>query len=201
MNTSNPLQLFTCFPKLPIELRLKIWKEALPGPRILPVECRFNFVQGIEQKHFIVTTPPPVAFHVSRESRQEALKKYTSRLDTTSNTSNFWIGPVNDTIYMAWPKGDYIIAWVSDWFQADVDKILSLIQHFAIDSQLFVVGEARNIAIYFAELKTLTWVLHDPKCEQGVSYNAKTVTFADGSGQRQKNLQQAGPQTFAESSI
>ncbi|KAH6664426.1 hypothetical protein B0J14DRAFT_245553 [Halenospora varia] len=30
-------QTFTCFPKLPLELRLKIWREALPGRRIVEI--------------------------------------------------------------------------------------------------------------------------------------------------------------------
>jgi hypothetical protein len=30
-------QKFTLFPKLPTELRLKIWKHALPGPRVVPL--------------------------------------------------------------------------------------------------------------------------------------------------------------------
>jgi hypothetical protein len=31
----EPPEEFTLFPKLPIELRLKIWKAALPGPRVI----------------------------------------------------------------------------------------------------------------------------------------------------------------------
>jgi len=33
----EPAQEFTCFPKLPIELRLKIWECHLPGPRIIEI--------------------------------------------------------------------------------------------------------------------------------------------------------------------
>ena len=39
--TKSPItdteQKFTLFPKLPTELRLKIWKYALPGPRVVPL--------------------------------------------------------------------------------------------------------------------------------------------------------------------
>jgi 2EXR family len=34
---SIPLTEFTLFPKLPAELRVKIWKNALPGPRVIPL--------------------------------------------------------------------------------------------------------------------------------------------------------------------
>lgn len=34
---SEVLEEFTVFPKLPIELRLRIWKFTLPGPRIVQV--------------------------------------------------------------------------------------------------------------------------------------------------------------------
>jgi hypothetical protein len=34
---SDTEQKFTLFPKLPTELRHKIWKHALPGPRVVPL--------------------------------------------------------------------------------------------------------------------------------------------------------------------
>ena len=39
---------FPVFPKLPIELRLKIWKHALPGPRVLPLPTE-NFIGREEE--------------------------------------------------------------------------------------------------------------------------------------------------------
>lgn len=35
---------FTPFKKLPIELRFKIWKEALPGPRLVDVAFVFETI-------------------------------------------------------------------------------------------------------------------------------------------------------------
>ncbi|KAF8860144.1 hypothetical protein BDZ45DRAFT_741750 [Acephala macrosclerotiorum] len=37
IHTRWTLDEFTLFPKLPIELRLKIWNEALPGPRVVEI--------------------------------------------------------------------------------------------------------------------------------------------------------------------
>lgn len=34
--------MFTCFPKLPLELRLKIWREALPGRRIIEISTHYD---------------------------------------------------------------------------------------------------------------------------------------------------------------
>jgi len=35
--TNDANCVFTLFPKLPLELRLKIWKHTLPGPRVVPI--------------------------------------------------------------------------------------------------------------------------------------------------------------------
>jgi hypothetical protein len=64
-------ETFTHFPKLATELRHKIWKMALPGPRVVAV------------KYSKATKLPfspariPAILQVNRESRDEALKSYT----------------------------------------------------------------------------------------------------------------------------
>lgn len=35
--TNDGNRVFTLFPKLPIVLRLKIWKQTLPGPRVVRI--------------------------------------------------------------------------------------------------------------------------------------------------------------------
>jgi len=61
---------FTLFPLLPTELRLKVWKFTLPGPRIL--ELRYD------KKHaeFISVARLPRALFICKESREETLKHY-----------------------------------------------------------------------------------------------------------------------------
>ncbi|TGO47386.1 hypothetical protein BCON_0280g00130 [Botryotinia convoluta] len=39
---------FTCFPRLPLELRRKIWLHALPGPRTISLHLATNLYSGLE---------------------------------------------------------------------------------------------------------------------------------------------------------
>ncbi|KAH9222737.1 hypothetical protein DL95DRAFT_258460, partial [Leptodontidium sp. 2 PMI_412] len=59
------------FPKLPAELRFKIWILSLPGPRV--VELHYNALTS----RAVSSTPAPAALHTSRESHEEALKQYS----------------------------------------------------------------------------------------------------------------------------
>jgi hypothetical protein len=89
---------FINFAKLPVELRIKIWRLLLPGPRIVEVIHRvtdtgFKIRPGI---------PPPVLLHVCHEVRQIALKKYRMWLDNPQfNGCHIRIDPINDTILAA----------------------------------------------------------------------------------------------------
>ncbi|TAQ85659.1 hypothetical protein B7494_g6021 [Chlorociboria aeruginascens] len=95
--SSTSTQTFHPFPRLPIEIRLKVWKNALPGPRIITLKC-VDFVQmymQYQEKKFrtvysvITDTKTPVVLHVNQEARYEGSKVYT--LDF-----GFWIlcGPI-----------------------------------------------------------------------------------------------------------
>lgn len=73
----NPQQ-FELFKELPAELRLKIWKEAMPGLRIIEVFWS-------EQKScFVTNCPIPRLLHVCFESRKCALARY-KKLEVRSN--------------------------------------------------------------------------------------------------------------------
>jgi hypothetical protein len=65
-------ETFTLFPKLPIELRLKIWEEALPGPRIIEIHHDdnrlYNFEGEDEVNRIEVKLPPPILHSVCQES-------------------------------------------------------------------------------------------------------------------------------------
>lgn len=79
---SNDAASFELFPKLPTEIRLKIWKLALPGPRIVKVRpCSVKFMEelaaGDMTKHtFVSPTKAPSILFVCGESRKEAMKTY-----------------------------------------------------------------------------------------------------------------------------
>lgn len=60
---------FTCFPKLPIELRLMIWEFSRPGPCLI-------YFQPHSGKNTYWRGNVPVGLHVNRESRQTFLRSY-----------------------------------------------------------------------------------------------------------------------------
>ena len=85
---TNFLSTFTPFPKLPVELRLKIWKYGCLFTR--NVDIRAKEISGIVCKYtdevahyFHSYAPPPPLLHICRESRSEALKHYQLEFGTT----------------------------------------------------------------------------------------------------------------------
>jgi hypothetical protein len=76
--TTNTEQVFTLFPKLPPELRLKIWKQALPGPRVV-LFCIWDMLQGnraevarrCDSTNSLITIT-----HVCQEARGVVLNTY-----------------------------------------------------------------------------------------------------------------------------
>jgi hypothetical protein len=74
-NLGHKLETFTCFPRLPPEMRGTIWKFTFPRRRLIdltlvrPYYGRPIYGRGADPKH-------PIALHVNRESRAIALQTY-----------------------------------------------------------------------------------------------------------------------------
>jgi hypothetical protein len=84
-NTPSPADSFTSFPKLPAEVRLKIWSLALPGPRVITIAPDYSSApeffdpehpHSTRYKARACTKPVPALLHCSFESRAVALKSY-----------------------------------------------------------------------------------------------------------------------------
>lgn len=77
------MENFTLLPNLAVELRLKIWRSTLPGPRNVGIKTRIKdagFGGWIAREN---APPPPVALQVCHESREEAQKYYILSFGTT----------------------------------------------------------------------------------------------------------------------
>ncbi|KAF8848696.1 hypothetical protein BDZ45DRAFT_262228 [Acephala macrosclerotiorum] len=93
---SDPLLQFQPFPRLPIELRLKIWRHAMNEPRLIELEWGpdlseiTNSHRGSHQWHRVCprSRQPPALLHTNQESRYEALLVYSLRSFDTP-TSRF----------------------------------------------------------------------------------------------------------------
>lgn len=71
----RPLEMFTFFPHLPKELRLKIWNYATRQSRtlLLSVTWYWGREESIENENKV-----PAVLHTCSEARQEGLKHYTA---------------------------------------------------------------------------------------------------------------------------
>lgn len=92
LQPSYTLNTFDVFPKLPIELRHKIWKYTFPGRRYVCMDIIFCGDSGTlgercsRYDHLSETEQLPIALSINRESRQETLRTYSLfyRSDFTS---------------------------------------------------------------------------------------------------------------------
>ncbi|PMD60849.1 uncharacterized protein K444DRAFT_381764 [Hyaloscypha bicolor E] len=75
---NKALTEFTLFPKLPVELQIKIWKYAIPPPRLVRVNVRRRFPFSLGLVCFSTNTPVPGLLGACKTSRETILKVYTT---------------------------------------------------------------------------------------------------------------------------
>jgi hypothetical protein len=89
---------FSCFPNLPVELRLKIWSfAAIEPPRIV---TGLYFRQG--DQAFKSVTPNPTVMRVCQESREAGSKIFSLLLEAESKSipsARLYVNPDLDTVY------------------------------------------------------------------------------------------------------
>lgn len=87
---------FHSFSKLPIEIRLEIWKNILPGPRLIQVHY------DVRVGKFWTTTPSPAKLLVCSESRYEMLKEWPLRFATRGHSPLVRANLDIDTVRLSW---------------------------------------------------------------------------------------------------
>jgi hypothetical protein len=81
---------FTLFPKLPPELRTKIWDEVCLEPRIVGVEVKdYHDSKWVSDYAFLPRTSAPAVLHACTEARKHGLKYYTRVFQYIGNRSLF----------------------------------------------------------------------------------------------------------------
>jgi hypothetical protein len=84
---------FTFFPLLVIELRLRIWEFALPGPRIVDIYYDTETDEFYERQFASGLS----MLYVNHESRVEVLKLYKPYFGTPSHCARIWLN-MTDTV-------------------------------------------------------------------------------------------------------
>jgi hypothetical protein len=101
--TCQPSGIFTCFSRLPFELRRKIWICALPGPRPIFIKTRPkipNIYNSAGYDYVRVIATPPALLHTSNESRELALEFYKLSFGGISKGHPVYIDFQMDILYL-----------------------------------------------------------------------------------------------------
>ncbi|KAH7360732.1 hypothetical protein BKA65DRAFT_533979 [Rhexocercosporidium sp. MPI-PUGE-AT-0058] len=137
---------FTLFPKLPIELRFKIWKDAQPRGRVISL----IFKQNAPDDSFALSSQP-ILLSVNQESRSETLKIFklitaSGEQDAPVSRRPIYIDPLTDCLLIA-----------DDWKTApiDPDTVISL-DHIVSWLSMDVIKSLKTLAIGLIIMETNT---------------------------------------------
>jgi hypothetical protein len=159
--SAGGLTKFAVFPKLPKELKLMIWKKALPGPRVVELEYHQNDNDGdgdgdgdddgdddddddddgndddndgefIMQGHFTSPCPIPVILSVCQESRTEAQNQYELSFPSIGSGPKVYFNPSIDTLVLSW-RGAFTNAAIA----AARNDIFGKVEHICFASWEF----------------------------------------------------------------
>ncbi|KAH8770675.1 hypothetical protein F5882DRAFT_441943 [Hyaloscypha sp. PMI_1271] len=169
---------FSLFPKFPAELRLKIWKLALPGPRI--VEVYYDRAKHPWDESFIrFNTPPPSVLHANWESRRVALEKYWLRIGSEGFKGCFaQIDPTEDTVFIPFNslmKLQQRLINGKAWSKEAKESVRSL----AVDARSWKRLCGPEGFVYFENLEKFTIVIHDSaKCQSKEKWGVRDTDLS-----------------------
>ena len=119
---------FERFPKLPPELRIKIWK-LVPEPRIVMV--RFDR-DGRKHRHKFAASFP-VILHACRESGREGLKMYQRAFDSKRALNGVYFNFKKNTLCPDfWAYHSQLDFFVKKLRPSDLDQVESIVETTAI---------------------------------------------------------------------
>jgi hypothetical protein len=150
---------FKKFPKLPLELRLKIWYFAFPEPRVLK-NLSVNEYGSWNGEPFSFHDCPPVSLFVNRESRSETLMRYRD-LSVSLETSekSVYFSPVHDAVYLgsivSFTEGENSVEFLA-WHTTQIIEQLSPIQNLILDG-LYMDRTFRKFLLHEREHDTEFW--------------------------------------------
>ncbi|KAL2072159.1 hypothetical protein VTL71DRAFT_11502 [Oculimacula yallundae] len=179
-NTPTELQKYPKFPKFPLELRLKVIKNAISteatrsSKRVVEIlyfdPCNKDVgtdgwpYHQSDHKHNTYSQLPGL-HQVDTEFRAEAFKKWSVSIDRPSGDSYTRFDPEETIVYLSYTElsmraQDDDMDMYTDMLTADVCK---KIKHLAIDAEMWSTPE-KNPLQKFTNLETFTFVVHDAGC-------------------------------------
>lgn len=187
---------FTLFPELPIEIRLKIWRHALPGSRVIGtcLERRYSISDTwhLQQKYMsirhrsLLSCKTPVPLFVCQESRNEALRFYQLRHVLGFTQKPVYIDFSRDIIYLEDLQEDSPSARITVHNLANLleDGNRSAIQFLAMDSDFYslLYERCRNdlqALQEFTNLKEFILVKHFRGCKDNWTENNPQMTLVE----------------------
>ncbi|PMD17393.1 hypothetical protein NA56DRAFT_579130, partial [Hyaloscypha hepaticicola] len=123
----SSLKEFPLFPRLPFEIRHLIWREALPGPRL--VELLYDEDIGA----CISRSPLPICLWICSESRKEAKLFYRLMFATDRAEASIYLDPRIDEVYLGVGNFHPAPRSVLDLFLALDPKDIGQIENLAMD--------------------------------------------------------------------
>jgi hypothetical protein len=126
----GPPPTFTLFPNVPAELQIKIWRCALPGPRII----QLHYLNGSFSFH---GARPPPALHTCRTSREAALSVFEPAFTRNNKLAPIYIDLAHDTLHLATEPG--MFAHTAGSFPDIKKKIQSLAVEISSNEDLETV--------------------------------------------------------------
>lgn len=124
-NTLNANE-FHQFPKLPAELRLRIWRFALPASRIL-IFIMHRYRGHPRCGQFIPAAKVPVTLQINQESRAETLKYFQLAFSTNGQRWTTYVDFSTDVICFGSVTLDLTKPSVWDSVEGDIEKIQRLV--------------------------------------------------------------------------
>jgi hypothetical protein len=163
---------FHLFPRLPPELRRKIWRHALPSPRIMSIDFIQRPHQSIPQ--FEPNHPPPVLLQVCHESREVALENYELAFEAQGPCGSSQQAPTGGTPNPS-PRGFYfdfrtdtlcftretmplrIVLFLEDMSPSEVARV----RYLAVGTEL--PKDVMKYITQFPGLEVFSLILSDPR--------------------------------------
>ncbi|TVY39316.1 hypothetical protein LOCC1_G005895 [Lachnellula occidentalis] len=192
---------FAAFPRLPIELRFKIWENASMATRTL--ELWYSF----DNQRFSTFQPVPAVLHTCREARRAGNRMYSLSFGSAKSPPRTYFNPICDIIYFGLRVYDDEVDFMLRFFRRHADSFededqiqrLALTEHlWRIDLEGSVFAPLRSgrtgrkiVKFHqsFPHLKELIFVAGQDGCEGDEEVEGRWETNAGVSlVKRQTNL-------------